>query len=142
MSLVRPFCGIVSNAISAEPTLLSDATKSIGLTLPRGDPSRLSSLPVLDHVKYPVPYDQNPKVQFRESPTAGSGNFAKEKIKMGEVIFKGPIETYLLTKQEIRSKPQWLDEFMMHYGEQVRTAHQRYEDWANHALKLCFALLL
>ncbi|TPX71420.1 hypothetical protein SpCBS45565_g01079 [Spizellomyces sp. 'palustris'] len=96
-----------------------DATKSIGSTSLRGSLTRFASAPILDHVKYPVPYKQNPKVEFRVSPTAGSGNFAKETIMKGEIIFEGPIETYLLTKEEIRAKPKWLEEFMMHYGEQA-----------------------
>ncbi|KAJ3019055.1 hypothetical protein HKX48_002407 [Thoreauomyces humboldtii] len=94
-----------------------DAVKSIGTSHSRGDVDRWRG-PVLDHIKYAIPRWQNPKVQIRESAISGMGVFALENIVKGEHVFRGPIGPYLMRKDEIASKPRWMAESIMHFGEQ------------------------
>ncbi|TPX68216.1 spermidine synthase [Spizellomyces sp. 'palustris'] len=64
-------------------------------------------------------YYASPKVLAKQSETEGTGQYAKEDIQQGEIIFRGPIEVSLKTEKEAFGKLDYMDEFWGHMAEQA-----------------------
>ncbi|ORZ39173.1 hypothetical protein BCR44DRAFT_1458531 [Catenaria anguillulae PL171] len=99
------------------------AKRTIGSTVARGrfDPQPVTQAggASVDYWYHGNDYWMSPKVLAKKSPTAGRGQFAGSDIKKGEVLFKGPIETYLRHEKEIKRMPEWRIKFVNHMGEQA-----------------------
>jgi hypothetical protein len=65
------------------------------------------------------PYWASPKVELRESPMGGKGNWANEDIPKGEIVFKGPFEETLIHVEEYNRYPEWRRQYVDHFGEQA-----------------------
>ncbi|KAI9149846.1 putative protein serine/threonine kinase [Blastocladiella emersonii ATCC 22665] len=99
------------------------AKRTVGTTVPRGRPSYetagAAGAPLVDLWYHGNDYYMSPKVEVRSSPTAGRGQFAGADIAAGEVLFRGPIETYLRHEVDIAAMAPWRVAFINHMGEQA-----------------------
>lgn len=73
----------------------------------------------LGYWRLSYPYWTSPKVELRRSSVAGTGNWAKEDISEGEVVFRGPIEADLINQEEYKRFPIWRKLHADHFGEWV-----------------------
>lgn len=96
------------------------ALKATGYSRSRGVESiKSEAYPDIDSIEFLGDYYINPKVEARTSLTAGTGQYAKEDIFEGEVVFQGPIESSLRTDDEVFGKQDWMDDFLGHMAEQA-----------------------
>ena len=65
------------------------------------------------------PYWVSPKVELRESPMDGKGNWANEDIHKGEIVFKGPFEETLIHVEEYDRYPEWKKQYVDHFAERA-----------------------
>ncbi|KND04255.1 uncharacterized protein SPPG_01685 [Spizellomyces punctatus DAOM BR117] len=75
--------------------------------------------PEISDLQFMDGYYINPKVSAKKSETEGTGQYAKEDIHEGEIIFRGPIEVSLRTDDEVFGKSDYMDEFLGHMAEQA-----------------------
>ncbi|KAI9221217.1 hypothetical protein BC828DRAFT_381633 [Blastocladiella britannica] len=94
------------------------AKRIAGHAIPRGQLAP-SAPATVSHWYHGSDYYMSPKVLGRKSPTAGRGQFAGAAIKKGEIMFQGPIETYLRHEADILAMPKWRQKFIDHMGEQA-----------------------
>jgi hypothetical protein len=75
----------------------------------------------INHWESEDPYQSwsSPKFIPLDSPVAGKGDWARENISKGEIVFKGPIEPRLCHFEEYKLYPEWKKSYTIHYCEQV-----------------------
>ncbi len=73
----------------------------------------------VDYWSMDSPYWISPKVELRESPMGGKGNWANEDIHKGEILIKGPFEETLIHAEEYNRYPKWRQQYVDHFGEQA-----------------------
>ena len=73
----------------------------------------------VDYWSLEFPYWASPKIDARESPMGGKGNWANEDIHKGEIVFTGLFEETLIHFEEFERYPEWRKQNVYHFGEQA-----------------------